>query len=63
MKMKMKVFNAKVLQVLPYGATAWSLTRTEERRLDAFTMRMLRNIAGVRWEDMMRIVDIRERLR
>ena len=63
LKVKMKVFNATVLPVLLYGATARALTQTEERRLDAFEMRMLRNIAGVRWEDMVRNVDIRERLR
>ena len=63
LKVKMKVFNAIVLPVLLYGATAWALTRTEEKRLDAFEMRMLRSIAGVRWEDMVRNVDIRERLR
>ena len=63
LKVKMKVFNATVLPVLLYGATTWPLTQTEERRLDAFEMRMLRNIAGVRWEDMVRNVDIRERLR
>ena len=41
LKVKMKVFNAIVLPVLMYGATAWALTRTEEARLDAFEMGML----------------------
>ena len=48
--------------VLLYGATAWALTKTEERRLDAFEMGMLRSILGVRWDDFMRNDDIRERL-
>ena len=58
----MKIFNAIVLPVLMYGATTWSLTRTEGRRLDAFEMRMLRTIIGVRWDDFVRNDDIRERL-
>lgn len=62
LKVKMKIFNAVVLPVLLYGATAWALTQTEEKKLDAFEMRMLRSILGVRWDDFERNVDIRERL-
>ena len=62
LKVKMTIFNAVVLPVLLYGATAWLLTQTEERRLDAFEMRMLRGIVGVRWDDFVRNEDIRERL-
>ena len=62
LKVKMKVFNAIVLPVLMYGATAWALTRTEEIRLDAFEMGMLRSIVGVRWDDFVRNVEIREML-
>ena len=62
LKIKMKIFNAVVIPVLLYGATAWALTRTEERRLDAFEMGMLRSILGVRWDDFVRNVDIREML-
>ena len=51
-----------MLAVLLYGATAWALTRTEEQRLDAFEMGMLRSIVGVRWDDFVRNVDIREML-
>ena len=59
---KMKIFNAFVLPVLLYGATALALTRTEERRLDSFKMGMLRSIAGVRWYYFVRNKEIRERL-
>ena len=62
LKVKMKIFNAVVLPVLLYGASTWALTRTEELRLDAFEMRMLRNIIGVRWDHFVRNEDIRERL-
>ena len=62
LKVKMKIFNAVVLPVLMYGATSWALTRTEEKRLDAFEMGMLRSIVGVRWDDFVRNIDIRERL-
>ena len=61
-KVKMKVFNAIVIPVLLYGATAWAPTRTEERRLDAFEMGMLRSILGVRWDDFVRNADIRDML-
>ena len=58
----MRIFNAAVLPVLLYGATAWAVTRTEESRLDALEMGMLRSIVGVRWDDFVRNSDIRERL-
>ena len=62
LKVKLKVFNAIVLPVLLYGATAWALTKTEERKLDAFEMGMVRNIVGVRWDEFVRNADIREML-
>ena len=62
LKVKMRIFNAIVLPVLLYGATAWAVTRTEENRLNALEMGMLRSIVGIRWDDFVRNVDIRERL-
>ena len=59
----MKIFNAVVLLVLLYGATVLALTRTEETRLDAFELGMLRNIAGVRWDNFVRNDDIRAKLK
>ena len=56
---KINIFNAVVLPVLLYGATAWALTKTKETRLDAFVMAMLRNIAGVRWKDFVRNNNVR----
>ena len=58
LKLKMKVFNDIMIAVLRYGATAWALTRTEERRLDVFEMGMLRSILVVRWEDFFSNVNI-----
>ena len=63
LRVKMKIFNAIVIPVLLYGASAWALTRTEENRLDSLEMGMLRSIAGVRWDDFVRNAEIRERLR
>ena len=47
-EIQMKMFNAVVLPVLLYGGTKWTLTRTEEKRLDAFDMGLLRTAAGMR---------------
>ena len=62
LKVKIKIFKAVMMSVLMYGATSWALTGTEERRLDTFEMAMLRSIVGVRWDDFVRNIDIRERL-
>ena len=53
-KVKMKISNTIVLQVLLYCAKAWALTLKEERRLNAFEMRMLRSIVGIRWDVVVR---------
>ena len=47
-------------QFLLYGATAWALTKTEEKRLDTLETGMLRSIVEVRWDDFVRNIDIRE---
>ena len=47
----LKIFNAVVQPVLLHGTTAWALTRTEERRLYAFEMRMLKRIMEVGWDN------------
>ena len=62
-EIKMRPFNAVVLPILLYGATSWTLTRTEERRLDSFEMKLLRRLEGVRWDDFVRNDEIRDRLK
>ena len=57
-----QIENTVVLPVLLYGATAWALTRTEMRRLDAFDMGMLRNITCVGWDEIVQNDDVRASL-
>ena len=42
LKVKMKIFNAVVVPVLTYAASTWARTRTEERKMDALKMKMIR---------------------
>ena len=56
----MKIFSAIILPVLLYGAAAWALTMTEERRPDAFELGMLRSIVEVRRDDFISNAAIRE---
>ena len=57
----MKVFNALVIPMLSYAASTWAMTRTEEKKLDAMEMKMLRTILNIRWSDRVRNEDIRRR--
>ena len=57
LKIKMKIFNAIVLPALLYSAIALALTKTGERKLEAFEMDMLRINVGVRWHDFVRNAD------
>jgi len=62
LKVKMKIYNAVVVPVLTYAASTWAMTRTEERKMDALEMKMIRTIMGIRWSNRVRNEDIRRRL-
>ena len=48
---KMKVYQACVLSTLLYGSETWTLYSRQERRLNAFHMRCLRQLLGITWQD------------
>ncbi|XP_045449679.1 uncharacterized protein LOC123658286 [Melitaea cinxia] len=48
---KMIVYQACIMSILSYGAETWTTYAKQERRLNAFHMRCLRNILGISWED------------
>ena len=47
--LKRSFFRATVESVLMYGATAWTLTKTLEARLDGTYTRMLRAVLNISW--------------
>ena len=46
------VYKACVLSTLLYGSECWCLYSKQERRLNAFHMKCLRRILGIKWTDM-----------
>ena len=48
MHTKMRLYNALVISVLSYGSETWTLTKADERRLEAFHMNCQRRILGIR---------------
>ena len=46
-----KVYCACVRPVLLYGSETWALTKKLEKILESCDCRMLRYMAGIRWED------------
>ena len=51
-RVKCTVYRAVVLTALLYGAETWTVYRTQVQRLHAYTMRQLRAIQNVVWQDM-----------
>jgi len=45
----MRLYNALVISVLSYGSETWTLTKADERRLEAFHLNCQRRILGIRW--------------
>ena len=48
---KMAVYRACVLSTLLYGSESWPTYTTQEDELNAFHMRSLRRILGIKWDD------------
>ena len=48
---KLRLFKATVESILLYGSSTWSLTETEEKRLDGTYTRMLRQVYNISWRE------------
>lgn len=51
LKAKIRLCKALVWPVVSYGCEGWILRKEEEKRLEAFEMKMLRKILGVSWQE------------
>jgi len=47
---KLRLYNA-LCRIRPDGAETWTLTKSDEQKLEAFRMSCLRRILGIRWFD------------
>lgn len=57
---KLRIFRACIVPILLYGSETWTLTKTQERRLNSFYMRCLRTIIGAKLEDRLSNMKILE---
>ena len=51
MKTKALIYQTCVLSTLFYGSETWALYAGQERRLNSFHMRCLRNTLKIKWQD------------
>ena len=58
---KGRIYRSCVLSVLLYGSETWPSYMRQERKLNAFHMRCLRQIIGVTWRDKVRNSTVLER--
>ena len=60
---KRKIYNACVLSVLVYGAECWVLLRKQEKKLNTFHHRCIRNIFGIsntqQWSEHITMAEVR----
>ena len=61
--LKVTIYQALILPIAAYGAESWTLRKSDMLQLEAFEMRYLRSILGVRLLDKIRNMDIRSRLK
>ena len=57
---KLKVYNAIIIPTAIYASETWPLTKTLEKRLDAFDSKCLRQILKIRWQDHVTNVRVRQ---
>ena len=60
---KLRLYESCVLSVLLYCAETWTLLKTDVNRLQAFHMRSLRRIQGIRWFDHITNLEVKDRTR
>jgi hypothetical protein len=60
---KLRLYESCVLSVLLYCAETWTLLKTDVNRLQAFHMRSLRRILGIRWFDHVTNLEVKDRTR
>lgn len=56
--LKIRIYQSLVLSVLLYAAETWTLLSADEKTLEAFHMRSLRLILGIRWYHRVTNADI-----
>jgi len=55
---KLRLYNALIVFVLLYDTETWTLTKSNEQKLEAFQMSCLRRILGIRWFDFVPNVSV-----
>jgi hypothetical protein len=60
---KLRLYESCVLSILLYCSETWTLLKADIDRLQAFHMRCLRRILGVRWQDHITNAEVKVRTR
>ena len=60
-RVKEKIYRAKILSTLLYGAETWPVYRWHVKNLHAFMMRHLRSIMKIRWQDKVKSIKVIKR--
>ena len=60
---KLHLYKTCVLSVLLYCSESWTLLKANVDRLQAFHMRSLRRILGIRWFDYVTNAEVKDRTR
>ena len=58
---KLRLYESCVLSVLLYCAETWTLLKADVNRLQAFHMRSLRRLLGIRWFDHTTNLEVKDR--
>ena len=59
-KTKVRIYEACVLSTLLYGSETWTTYAGQEKKLNIYHLRCLRNILGIHWEDRISNVEVLE---
>lgn len=62
-KTKLRIYNTSVLSIILYGAETWPLNKSLADRIDGFDARALRTTEGIKWQDRVSNITLRDRTR
>ena len=60
-KTNIKIFKSHVISVLLYGCECWRMTKTDEKKLDAFLHKSLRRMFKIYWPMRVKNEEVRAR--
>ena len=63
LKTKMNILKSYVYSIFTYGCETWTLSKSNENKIEVFEMWCLRHMGNIKWKDHVRNEDVLQKLK